>query len=89
MVSKTGKIIFSAAVGVCLFWIVGSSFRIYDVPFIGALFEILWLPALIVTLLIPVISIVYLLKEKFSLRSLYLYSFLIVVATVVFLQYFR
>ncbi len=89
MVSKTGKIIFYTAVGVCLFWILGSSFRVYDVPFIGAFFEFLWLPALIVTLLIPVISLIFLVKEQFSFRSLYIYSLLIDVSTVVFLQYFR
>ncbi len=89
MASKTSKIIFYTAVGACLFWIAGSSFRVYDVPIIGAIFEILWLPALIITLLIPVISMIFLVKEKFSFRSLYLYSFLIVVAIVVYLQYFR
>jgi hypothetical protein len=89
MASKTGKVVFFSAMAICMFWILGSSFRVYDVPFMGAIFEVLWLPALIVTLLIPVISLVFLVKEKFSFRSLYLYSLFLVVATVVYLQYFR
>lgn len=87
--SKTGKAIFFTTVVICLFWILGGSFRVYDVPVVGAIFEFLWLPALIVTLLIPAISLFFLVKEKFSIRSLYLYSFILVLVTVVYLQYFR
>jgi hypothetical protein len=57
--------------------------------FVGAIFEILRLPALIATLFIPVTSMVFLVKEKFRFRPMYLHSVLIVVTAVVYVQHFR
>lgn len=88
-VTRNSKITFITAIAVAAFWILSASFRIYEVHVLGIIFEWLGFPLLLVTLLIPVWSVIFLFKEKFNFRSLYLYSILIVVATVVYLQYFR
>jgi len=43
----------------------------------GTLFEILWLPMLAALFILPVLSFILLVKNKFNPRSLYLYSFIV------------
>jgi hypothetical protein len=62
---------------VSIFWISSRLFNIYEFALIGAIFEILWLPMIGLVIFLPLISFYYLLKEKFSFDSTYLYSILI------------
>ena len=62
---------------VALFWIIGNIADVYHYAFTGAIFELLWLPMLALIVFLPVISIVLLVKDRFNLRSMALYSFLI------------
>lgn len=83
--TNTSKLIFIVSVVVCLFWLVGQVMNVYHFTVVGAIFEILWFPMVVMTFLLPIMAVIFLIKEKFSLRSLYLYSFLIVAATVLIL----
>jgi hypothetical protein len=62
---------------VSIFWISSRLFDIYQFALIGAIFEILWLPMIGLAIFLPLISFYYLMKEKFSFNSTYLYSILI------------
>ena len=83
---RTRKIVFLLSIIVCLFWITGSLINVYRFAFVGAVYEILWIGIVALTLMIPIISLIIWIKEGFSLKSLYLVSFIIIVATVVLLQ---
>ena len=74
---KTSVIVFIASIIVPLFWFVGQAINVYRYAWLGALFEILWLPMLAGLFILPVLSFVLLIKNKFNPRSLYLYSFII------------
>ena len=85
--SKKGKIIFITGILVSIYWILGQVIKVYDVAFLGALFEMLWLPALAMLFLLPILSMLLWVKEKFNPRSLYLYAILLICATVLFLLF--
>lgn len=85
--SKTGKIVFLLSIVVAGYWWLGQVINVYRYAFVGALFEILWLPVLLMLVVLPIISVIMLIKEKVNIRSLYIYSFLISVTTIFFMVF--
>jgi hypothetical protein len=85
--TKTSKIVFILSVIVSLFWIFGQIINVYHFALVGAIFEMLWFPVVAMTAVLPIVSIIFLIKEKFSFRSLYLYSFFIVATTILALVF--
>lgn len=79
------KIVFILSILTSVFWCLGQFVNFYYFVVVGAIFEIVWLPMIALLIVLPILSFIYLVKEKFNLRSLYLYSFLIVLATVLFM----
>ncbi len=59
------------------FWTITYFTNVYYWAVGGTIFEILWLPMLIAVFALPVIAFISWMKEKFSLRSLFLYSLLV------------
>ena len=85
--SGKGKIIFTLSIFVSGYWWLCKTLDVYRYDFTGAICEILWLQGLALLFFLPVISIFLLIKEKKSFKSLYLYSVLITVSTIVFLVF--
>ena len=81
-ISITSLIVFIMSILVSGFWWLGQVINVYRFDLVGAIFEILWLPVLAMLFILPIISLILWVKEKFNLGSLYLYSILIVVATI-------
>jgi hypothetical protein len=79
--SELSKIFFAFSIVSFGFWLMGQTINIYRFAIVGAIFEILWLLMLVVLFVLPVIAFVFLVKEKFNFRSLYLYSIIISAAT--------
>ena len=67
-----------------VYWMIGLNTDIYDNAAVGAIFEILWLPVILFTVLIPVTCLVFWIKNKVSLKSKYLYLMLVSAAIVYF-----
>lgn len=67
------------------FWLTGREINIYRFPLVGAIFELLWLPAIALTLALPVMAFLTWRKEHFDIRSLNLYVLLVVVIAIVLL----
>lgn len=80
--SKTPKIVFALSVLTSIYWCIGQLVDVYYFAVVGAIFEIMWLPMITSIFVLPILCLVYLAKEKFSLKSLHLYSFLILLATI-------
>ena len=76
--SKRSIIIFSLSLFIFLYWSLTRLLNIYHYAFVGAVYEFLWFPILSMMFLLPILSAFYLIKEKFSFKSLYLYSILII-----------
>lgn len=80
--SKTRKLVFFLSLFVALYWITGQFINIYRFAIADAIFEILWFPLVALTVVLPIYSLVFWAKEKFILRSVYLVSLLLVIATI-------
>jgi hypothetical protein len=70
---------------VALFWLGGSHINLYRFAALGAAFEMLWFPMLALIFVLPLYSFFCWRKEKFNRRSLYMYSTLLLVATLLIL----
>jgi hypothetical protein len=80
--SKTSKIVFMLSIIVAGYWWLGQVINVYSVALVGAIFELLWLPTLALLFVLPIISLISLVKEKFTIKSLFIYSLLICVTTI-------
>ena len=87
--SRTSKMVFLLSIIVSGYWWLGQVINVYSVALVGAIFEILWLPALVMLFVLPIISMILLLKEKVNVnvRSLYVYSILLGVATILIMLF--
>lgn len=81
------KIIFFISALVCIFWIMGRYVNVYEVAVVGILFEIAWLPMLALFIILLVLSILLLIKNKKSFKFLPLYSFLLLMSTMLILTF--
>ncbi len=82
---RKSKIIFLLSVLTAVFWCLGQLINVYKFGILGAAFELLWLPMIVLLFILPVLSFIQWMKEKFSPKSLYLYSFLLILATGMFM----
>ncbi len=85
--SKNSKIVLILSIFTSGFWYLGQNIDVYRFVLVGAIFEILWLPMLAMLFFLPIISLILLVKEKFNIKSLYLYSILIIIATILFMVF--
>ncbi len=76
-----GKIFLILSLCLFLFWVSGNVINIYRYAVVGAIFELLWLPMLAMLFVLPVLTFIFWAKEKFMIRSLYLYSMCIAIVT--------
>jgi len=85
--SGLSKILLMLSIITFVFWFLGQTTNIYRFAFVGAIFEFLWLFMLLALFILPILSVVFLVREKFSFRSFYLYI-LIISVTNIFLMIF-
>jgi hypothetical protein len=67
---------------VALFWNLGQLIDVYQYAALGAVFEMLWFPVVLLTLILPFVCLFFIVKQKCNLKSFYVYSFLLVAATI-------
>ncbi|OFY69820.1 MAG: hypothetical protein A2Y71_05350 [Bacteroidetes bacterium RBG_13_42_15] len=82
--STLSKILFTLSILIFVFWFVNHKIEINNYPLAGAMFDLLWLFILIKLCIIPVLSLVHLIREKFNFRSLHLYTIIIAVTNICF-----
>lgn len=51
------RILFLVMVGIVLFWYTGKNFNVYSNIFLGGLFELMWLPMLVLPVLLAALAI--------------------------------
>lgn len=85
---KTSKIVFGLSWLVVFFWLFGNVFDVYQFVVVGIVFEVLWLPVMLLSVVLPIVALVLFAKDKFHLKSLNLYSFLLVLVTIMVMVIF-
>jgi hypothetical protein len=86
---KMPGIVFLLSIFVSFFWIMLAFVDVYRYAGVGAFFEILWLPAVFLTIVLPALSLFLWFREKFNPRSLYLVSLVLIVVTFVLLGIYK
>jgi hypothetical protein len=75
--SRLSKILFVLSIFILAYWSIGRSINVYQYAIVGAIYEIMWLFMLLALFGLPIIALIFLIKEKFSFRSFYLYTIII------------
>ncbi len=85
--TRISKTFFLLSVLVFVIWLAGQIINVYRFAVVGAIFEILWLPMFAILLVLPIMSFIFWVKEKFNLRSFYLFTILIVITTILLMVF--
>jgi hypothetical protein len=85
--SVLSRVILSISVSVALFWYSVQIANIYRFALVGAVFEILWLPFILLLIGLPIFSFIFFVKDKFNPKSLYLYSIFLLGATILMMVF--
>ncbi|MCC6258235.1 MAG: hypothetical protein IT254_07935 [Chitinophagaceae bacterium] len=64
------------------FVILAPIFDVYHFALTGAIFEILWLPAILLVITLPVISLFFWIRNGFHFKSRHFFTLLISIASV-------
>ncbi|MEW5677090.1 hypothetical protein ABGT15_12320 [Flavobacterium enshiense] len=76
-IGKQSIIVFVLSLLVLTYWVITSLIDVYQYPVVGAIYELLWFPFLILFFALPITNLVMLVKNKFSYKKLWLYALLI------------
>ena len=68
-----------------LFWLLSKTIDVYQITFLGVLYEIIWLPMLVMLFVLPIINTYSLFKIKNSLMSYFNLALNIITIVIVFL----
>jgi amino acid permease len=82
-----GKVVLALNIFVLLFVGLSRLLNVYQVAYVGAMFEILWLPVILLLFILPTLSIINWIQDKFNPKSIYLYSMILGIAAVILMVY--
>ena len=82
---KRSVVVFVLTIIVTLYWFLPLLINVYRFPVISAIYEILWIFMVAGLFALPVVSLIFWAKTKFDLRSLYFYSLIISLVSLLFL----
>ena len=85
--SKRSHLVFMLCILVSCYWCLGMVMNIYRFAVVGAFYEILWLPMLGLLFVLPALSLLWWIKEKFNPKSLNLFSLVFLTITFVVLVF--
>jgi hypothetical protein len=75
--SSLGKGIFLVTLGASIFWIITKLVPIYENKIAGAVYEMLWLPVVVILFILPLFSFLLWAGEKFRVQSAHLFSIIL------------
>lgn len=73
------------SISMLLFWLLSKTIDVYQITFLGVLYEIIWLPMLVMLFVLPIINTYSLFKIKNSLMSYFSLALNIITIVIVFL----
>jgi len=84
---KTSKILLIVLISVFLYWFLAKTTNVYVYAISGAIFELLWLPAIAITYSLPIVSAYFWIKEKCRFSSVYLSLMLLSIIIITWVVY--
>ncbi|HKL39077.1 MAG TPA: hypothetical protein VJ894_00270 [Cryomorphaceae bacterium] len=78
--SQASKVVFALSVATVIYWLLVMTVDVYRFALAGALYEILWLPMIAAIFVMPAVALIYWILGRFRLKSLHLYSLLLLLA---------
>lgn len=87
--SGINRVLFILSIIAILYWLTAKSSNVYNNAFIGAVFELLWLPMIISVFIGPVFSIILFVKDKYNPGSLALYATVLQAIALYILIFFK
>ena len=76
--SRESRSVLILSLIVSAFWFLAYLVDVYHFAVTGAIFELLWLPMIVMIFTLPVLSLFLWFKESFNLKSHYLHSMLVI-----------
>ncbi|RKS21993.1 hypothetical protein CLV94_2630 [Flavobacterium endophyticum] len=68
-----------------LYWFIGTQVNVYDRASVGAVFEILWFPAVVLTFFLPIFSAFQWYRDNWNIKSIFLLIVLLSIALLLWL----
>jgi len=87
--SGINRVLFILSIITIPYWLTAKSLNVYNIAFIGAVFELLWLPMIISVFIGPVFSIILFVRDKYNPGSLALYATVLQLVALYILIFFK
>jgi len=84
---NASKIVFASSILVLCYWIIGTSFNVYSIAIVGAIFELTAIPMLCLLVILPILSILLIVRKGITIKSLSIYSLMILLINVLLLVF--
>lgn len=68
-----------------LYWLLSKTIDVYHITILGVLYEIIWLPMLVLFIVLPILNTYSLIKNKNSLMTYFSLALNIITLLIVFL----
>lgn len=72
-----------------LYCFLAKSWNVYNYTIIGAVFELMWLPVMVIVFIGPIFSISLFVKDNYNPRSLALYAAILQLSAMMILIFFK
>ena len=79
------KLIIALSILILSYWLLSKTIDVYQITIIGVLYEIIWLPMLILFIVLPILNTYSLIKNKNCLMSYFSLALNIITLLIVFL----
>jgi hypothetical protein len=79
------KLIIALSILILSYWLLSKTIDVYQITIIGVLYEIIWLPMLVLFIVLPILNTYSLIKNKNNLMSYFSLALNIITLLIVFL----
>jgi len=79
------KLHFALSSSMLLYWLLSKTIDVYQITIIGVLYEIIWLPMLVLFIVLPILNTYSLIKNKNNLMSYFSLALNVITLLIVFL----
>ena len=79
------KLLLVLSSSMLLYWLLSKTIDVYQITIIGVLYEIIWLPMLVMFIVLPILNTYSLIKNKNNLMSYFSLALNVITLLIVFL----
>lgn len=79
------KLLLVLSSSMLLYWLLSKTIDVYQITILGVLYEIIWLPMLVLFIVLPILNTYSLIKNKNNLMSYFSLALNVITLLIVFL----